>query len=171
MISYKSSLGAQSSQNNLGDSYLKFHLNQETAAILSINHIQEAVIISIESVTSMPNMPVSFLGLMNWRSRIIWVIDLPRMLNLESLSNRLRQYNVIIIQVDSQLLGLVVQDIKGTIKFMADEIGSPVGQVASSLVPYLRGCVVQKEEILLVLDAQSIMTSSILLSDENRLRM
>ncbi|MBD2726090.1 purine-binding chemotaxis protein CheW [Nostoc sp. FACHB-892] len=152
-------------QTNLGDGYLKFQLNQQTAAVLSMKYTQEAVIVPIESVTSMPNMPSCILGLMNWRSRIIWVVDLPRMLNLESLDYRVRQYSAIVIQVESLVLGLVVQEIKGTTKFLPDDIHSPIGQVASSLVPYLCGCVVQQQEILLVLDALAIVQSSILRSD------
>jgi len=165
MTSTNITLPLKPNQNNLADSYLKFQLNQQTAAVLSMKHTQEAILIPIESVTSMPNMPTCILGLMNWRSRIIWVVDLPRMLNLESLDYRLRQYSTIVIQVESLVLGLVVQEIKGTTKFIADEIHSPIGQVASSLVPYLCGCVVQQEEILLVLDAQAIGQSSILRSD------
>ncbi len=165
MNSSKITLSAKNSQNNLGDGYLRFQINQQTAAVLSMRHTQEAVIVPVESVTAMPNIPACILGLINWRSRIIWVIDLPRMLNLESLDPRIRQYNVIVIRVESLLLGLVVQEIKGTAKFMPDDIRSPVGQVASSLVPYLRGCVVQQQEILLVLDAQAIVHSSILRSD------
>jgi twitching motility protein PilI len=69
---------------------------------------------------------------------------------------------VIVIKAESLLLGLVVQEIKGITKFMPDEIRSPIGQVASSLVPYLCGCVVQQEEIFLALDAQSIVNSSVL---------
>ncbi|MEH2414809.1 chemotaxis protein CheW [Nostoc sp.] len=158
-------LSPKPTQNNLADGYLKFQLNQQTTAVLSMRHTQEAIIVPVESITSMPNMPPSILGLMNWRSRIIWIVDLPRMLNLESLDYRLRQYNAIIIQVESLVLGLVVQEIKGTTKFIADAIHSPIGQVASSLVPYLSGCVVQQEEILLVLDAEAIVQSSILRSD------
>jgi twitching motility protein PilI len=152
-------------QNNAGDGYLKFQLNQQTAAILAMEHTQEAVILPIEYVTPMPNMPSCILGLMNWRSRIIWAVDLPRMLNLEAIDTRRQQYNAIIIKVDTLILGLVVQEIKGTTKIMLDEIHSPIGQVASSLVPYLRGCVVQQEEILLVLDAKAIVQSSILRSN------
>ncbi|MBE9036843.1 chemotaxis protein CheW [aff. Roholtiella sp. LEGE 12411] len=165
MTSSKIISSSKRTDNNSGDGYLKFQLNQQTTAVLSMRHTQEAIIVPVESVTSMPNMPACILGLMNWRSRIIWVIDLPRMLNLQSLDNRLRQYNAIVIRVESLLLGLVVQEIKGTTKFMSDDVHSPVGQVASSLVPYLRGCVVQQKEILLVLDAQAIVQSSILRSD------
>ncbi|TVP65476.1 MAG: purine-binding chemotaxis protein CheW [Nodularia sp. (in: Bacteria)] len=152
----------QPNQNNFVNSYLKFKLNQQTTANISMNHTQEAVILPVESITPMPNMLPCILGLMNWRSHIIWAIDLPRMLNLEFLDSRLRQYNIIVIQVESLLLGLVVHEIKGITKFMSDDIQSPVGQVASSLVPYLRGCVVQEEETLLVLDAQSLAYSPIL---------
>jgi len=153
------------SQNNLGNSYLKFNLNPQTTAIVSMKYTQEAVILPVESVTPMPNMLPCILGLMNWRSRIIWAIDLPRMLNLESLEGRLRQYNIIVIKVESLVLGLVVHEIKGITKFMSDDIESPVGQVASSLVPYLSGCVVEDEEILLVLDAHFLAHSPIFRSE------
>ena len=138
----------------------KFQINQQTTAVLSIDHTQEAIIVPVEFVTSMPNMPPCILGLMNWRSRVIWIIDLPKMFNLEGLDYPMKQYNIIVIKVESKLLGLVVQSIKGTTKVIANDIHSPVGQVAASLVPYLCGCVEQKEEILLVLDANNIVNYS-----------
>ncbi|WP_414621715.1 chemotaxis protein CheW [Calothrix sp. CCY 0018] len=152
-------------QNNLGDGYLKFFINPQTPAILSMNQTQEAMVVSVESVTAMPNMPFGILGLMNWRSRIVWVVDLPKILNLQSPQNRPRQYSVIIVRTQSMILGLVVHEIIGTLRFNNDEIGSPVSQVASSLIPYLRGCIVQQKEILLVLDAQAIVHSSNLRSE------
>lgn len=152
-------------KNNLGDGYLKFFINSQTPAILSMSQTQEAMVVSVESVTAMPNMPFGILGLMNWRSRIVWVVDLPKILNLQSAQNRPRQYSVIIVRTQSMILGLVVHEIIGTLRFNNDEIGSPIGQVASSLVPYLRGCIVQPQEILLVLDAQAIVHSSNLRSE------
>lgn len=157
--------GQNQDPKNLGDGYLKFFINPQTPAILSMNQTQEAMVVSVESVTAMPNMPFGILGLMNWRSRIIWVVDLPKILNLQSPQNRPRQYSVIIVRTQSMILGLVVHEIIGTLRFNSDEIRSPVGQVASSLVPYLRGCVVQQKEILLVLDAQAIVHSSNLRSE------
>ncbi|BAY86623.1 putative CheW protein [Calothrix parasitica NIES-267] len=157
--------GQNPEQNNLGDGYLKFFINPQTSAILSMNQTQEAMVVSVESVTSMPNMPFGILGLMNWRSRILWVVDLPKLLNLQSPQNRPRQYSVIVVRTESMILGLVVHEIIGTLRFNSEEIRSPIGQVASSLVPYLRGCIVQQKEILLVLDAQPIVHSSNLRSE------
>jgi twitching motility protein PilI len=162
MNNSKITLAAKPIDHNLRDGYLRFQLNKQAPAVLPMRYTQEAVVVPVEAVTSMPNMPSCILGLMNWRSHIVWVVDLPRMFNLESLDHRFRQFNIVIIRVDSVVLGLAVQEIKGTTKFMPDEIRSPVGQVASSLVPYLRGCVVQQKEVLLVLDAQAIVQSSIL---------
>jgi positive phototaxis protein PixI len=165
MNNYKIFMAQAPSSDNLANSYLKFYLNPQTPAIIAMHDTQEAIMLSVESVTAMPNMPPCVLGLMTWRSRIIWVIDLPRMLNLESEEGRLKQYHIIVVQVESLLLGLVVYDIKGISKFMFEDIQSPVGQVASSLVPYLSGCVMQAEEILLVLDAASLVNSPLFLNN------
>ncbi|MFN4955545.1 MAG: chemotaxis protein CheW [Aphanizomenon sp.] len=152
----------QTIYNSGENGYIKFQLNQQTGAVLSIAHTQEVIVVPVTSVTAIPNMPACILGLMNWRSHIIWVVDLPKMFNLECLDHRLYQYNIIVIQIESMILGLVVQEIKGTTKFIVDDVRSPIGQVASSLVPYLCGCVVQQEQILLVLDAVHILRSGIL---------
>ncbi|MCP6761595.1 MAG: chemotaxis protein CheW [Fischerella sp. CENA71] len=162
MKNSKMTLAAKSIDSNLRDGYLRFQLNKQAHAVLPMKYTQEAIVAPVETITSIPNMPSCILGLMNWRSHIVWVVDLPRMFNLESLDYRFRQFNIVMIRVESLFLGLVVQEIRGTTKFMPDEIRSPVGQVASSLVPYLRGCVVQQKEVLLVLDAQAIVQSSIL---------
>ena len=152
----------QTIYNSRENGYIKFQLNQQTGAVLSIAHTQEVIVVPVTSVTAIPNMPACILGLMNWRSHIIWVVDLPKMFNLECLDHRLYQYNIIVIQIESMILGLVVQEIKGTTKFIVDDVRSPIGQVASNLVPYLCGCVVQQEQILLVLDAVHILRSGIL---------
>ncbi|NET00272.1 MAG: purine-binding chemotaxis protein CheW [Sphaerospermopsis sp. SIO1G1] len=151
--------------NSTENTYLQFQINQQTTAVLSVTHTQEALIVPIGSVTPMPNMPAYVLGLMNWRSRIIWVINLPKLFNLEGLEYHHRQFNIIVIKIESNLLGLVVQEIKGTTKIMTEHIHSPIGQVAASLVPYLSGCVEQKEETLLVLDANNIVSYSQSLHD------
>ncbi|CDN12928.1 purine-binding chemotaxis protein [Richelia intracellularis] len=150
---------------NSGETYLNFYLNSITSALLSAEYVQEAIVVSGESITPMPNMRACIMGLMNWRSRILWAVDLPMILNLESTHYRSGHFNVIMTKVESVILGLVVQDIKGTKKIMLEEVHSPIGQVATSLVPYLRGCINQPEETLLVLDAQAIVQSPLLTMD------
>ncbi|MCP2732371.1 chemotaxis protein CheW [Limnofasciculus baicalensis] len=141
---------------NQGDTYLKFKLNQQTPALLAMSQAQEVILLPQNRLTSMPNMPPFVLGLMNRRSRAIWVINLAQMLGLNETLATVQQYNVIIIRNGSISLGLVVQTVEGVIRLSQEQIQSAQGQISSALVPYLRGCTLLETEILLVLDAAGI---------------
>lgn len=60
MTSTNITLASKPTQNNLADGYLKFQLNQQTTAVLSMKHTQEAILVPVESITSMPNMPPAY---------------------------------------------------------------------------------------------------------------
>ncbi len=141
---------------NQGETYLKFRLNQQTPALLAMSQAQEVILLPPNRLTSMPNMPPFVLGLMNRRSRALWVINLPQMLGLNETLTTVQQYNVVIIRHDSVSLGLVVQTVEGVIRLSPEQIQSAQGQISSGLVPYLRGCTWSETEILLVLDAPGI---------------
>jgi positive phototaxis protein PixI len=159
-------------QKPAGEAYLKFQLTRQTSAVFATPHVQEAVVLPARRLTPMPNMPPCMLGLMNRRSRVMWVIDLAQLLGLPNPDAPNLQYNLqhnlVLIQAGTVPLGLAIQQVKGITWIQADSIQSPVGQVASSLVPYLRGCVLQQheqhQELVLVLDAEAIVQSPILIN-------
>ncbi|MGQ4650713.1 chemotaxis protein CheW [Lyngbya aestuarii] len=146
-------------QKNLGDAYLKFQFGQQTPAVLSMSQAQEVVVLPPERLTPMPNMPSFVMGLLNRRSRVLWVIDLARMLGLPPVETTVQQYNIVTIRDHSASLGLIVQTVEGVLRLTPECIQSPLGQVSSGLVPYLRGCILQEKEILLALDAEAIIQS------------
>jgi positive phototaxis protein PixI len=150
----------------LGDAYLKFRLNPQTAAVISMRSVQEAIVLPARRLTPMPNVPAAMMGLMNRRSRVIWVVDLAQLLEISVLDPNVQQYQLMLIQVGAVPLGLAVQQVEGMVRFQADEIQSPIGQVSAALVPYLRGCALQqqeqKPEIVLVLDAEAIVQAPLL---------
>ncbi len=148
--------------HGMGDTYLKFQLEQQTPAILSIDYAQEVLIVPVGRISPMPNMPNCVLGLLNRRNRVLWVIDLAQMLKLQPLNTNAQQYNLAIIQVDKIPLGLVVQEVKGVRRFTPDCIQSPQGIVTSFIIPYLHGCILQQKEILMVLNAEAILHSPII---------
>lgn len=152
-------------QNNLGETYLKFKFGQQTAAVFSMSRAQEFVILPPERLTPMPNMPAYVMGLLNRRSRVFWVIDLAKMLGLVPIEANLQQYHLIIIRNDSTSLGLIVQAVEGVVRLKTESIQSPLGQVSSALVPYLSGCILLQQEILLALDAEAIIRSPLLQVD------
>jgi positive phototaxis protein PixI len=148
-------------QKKTGDPYLKVLLQAGQAAVLPMGQAQEAIAIPASRVTPMPNMPACVLGLLNHKSRVIWVVSLPQMLGLEFQSLNVQQYNLAIIRSGKTLLALVVPEIQGVVRFDIDMVQSIEGEVLPEQVPYLRGCLIQAQETLWVLDADSIIQAPI----------
>jgi twitching motility protein PilI len=148
-----------------GDPYLKFQLTPNIWAVLAMKQVQEVLHLPIHRLTSMPNLPACILGLTNWRSRVMWVIDLARMLAVASLDTNSQQYDLLLIRVGDLALGLAVQQIGSITWLPSTEIQTPPADIGANLVPYLRGCVLQGQDVVLVLEAEAIAQSSILQRD------
>jgi positive phototaxis protein PixI len=149
-------------KKNLGDAYLKFQFGQQTPAVLPMSQAQEVFILPVGRLTAMPNMPPHVMGLLNRRSKVLWVIDLGVMLGLPGIETNVQHYNSVIINNGSVALGVIVQSVEGVVRLTQESIQPPLGQVSAGLVPYLRGCILQEQEILLALDAEAIMRSPLL---------
>lgn len=152
-------------QRNIGEPYLQLRLTQKTIAALPMIYAQEVIILPRSHLTVMPNMPNCVMGLLNRRSRVFWVIDLPQLLDQGVIAPEKQQLAIAIIRVENIPLGLAVEEVQGVIRLNAEEIQSPVGTVASGLVPYLKGCILQTQsnqaEVLMILDSQAIVNSPV----------
>jgi positive phototaxis protein PixI len=148
--------------NNLDLPYLQFQLGTDTLAMVPMQNTQEVLTVASRRITVMPNMPHCILGLLNQRSRVIWVADLSQMLEKQGVDRNLQQYHMVIIRVKDLPLGLIVPQIVGVIRLSPETIQSPLGNVSSGLVPYLQGCCLEKERVLLVLDTEAIINSPLL---------
>ena len=139
----------------VGDIYVKVQLDSYTSAILSMDYVQEVLIVPISRISPMPNMPHCILGLLNRRNRVLWVIDLAQVLNL-SLDTNAQQYHIVIILVNQVSLALVVQEVKGVIRLTPDCVQSSIEQACSDITDYIYGWAVQAQESLMVLNAEAI---------------
>lgn len=146
-------------QKSLGDGYLQFKLDESTTAVLQVNFTEEVVVLPLGAITSIPNTSELIVGLMNWRNRIIWIVDLPKMLGFESQFDRKRQYNIIVIRHEAETIGLMVPEIKGTVRLNSGKIQSAQNQ-ARDIGAYLNGCIFQEEELNLVLNVRAILKHS-----------
>lgn len=145
-----------------GDAYLKFKLASGFQAVLSMKQVQEVLALPANRLTPMPNMPACILGLMNRRSHVMWVVDLAQMLGISKLDANAREYNLMIVRAGTVILGLSVQQVGGISWITSDAIQPAPNHLTMNLLPYLRGCTLSEQEILLVLDADAIVHSSIL---------
>lgn len=145
------------SPTNLGDGYLQFQLNDNTTAALSIKFTQEVVVLSVDAINPIPNTSELILGLMNWRNRVIWVVNLPKMLGSESHISQMRQCNIIVINHEAETIGLMVPEMKGTVRLNSDTIQSVENQVEPEILSYLKGCIWHEDELNLVLNIQAVL--------------
>ena len=144
----------------IGEAYLKFQLAPRVPAVFAARAVEEATVLAPDQVTAIPNMPPCMLGLVNRRNRVIWVANLVRLLGMPLPERPRQQYSMVIIKAGSSL-GLMVEAIDGIVHLTAEDLQPPPPQVNPILVPYLRGCAVQGEQILLVLDAEAVLQSSV----------
>lgn len=149
-------------QKRIGDAYLKLNLDSTTIVVLSMDYAQEVLVVPIGGITPIPRMPSCVWGLINRRNKLLWTIDLAQMLGRQPLDARVQQHNVAILRAGDILIAVVVEAVKGVTRFTKESIQSPIGKVDESLTPYLRGCILEQKEILLVLDAEAIAHSPIL---------
>lgn len=144
--------------NQLGDIYVRFQVEFQTSAVLSMEYVQEVIIVPVDRITPIPNMPECVIGLLNRRNRVLWVIDLAQLLNLQPVDTNVQQYHIIIIRVGQVPLALIVQEVKGVTRFMPDCIQSSVALDASNITPYINGYILEQQETLLVMNAEAIVS-------------
>ena len=53
-----------------GDAYIKFKLTSEITALLSMNQVQESLIVEAAKITPLPSMPKYTIGMINSRDRV-----------------------------------------------------------------------------------------------------
>ena len=127
-----------------GNPYIKFQLTPEITALLSMERVQETLIVEAVQITPLPSMPESVIGIMNSRDRVFCIFDLPRLLTLPYSSLTPRQYQIVVLQTNSETpiyLGLAVNNIQGIMRLTSEQIGSSTDAISPELVRYVSGVV------------------------------
>ena len=152
-----------SKKNNIGgEAYLRVQVDRHTPAAIPMEYAREVLVVPTKRITPIPNMSTCVLGLLNQRSRVFWVVNLSQILELSLQEKHGQQYHIAIVRVNNIPLGLLVNQVKGTIHLDPDTVQSPLDTVSSHLIPYVRGCVALETEVILILDLQAIINAPIL---------
>lgn len=160
-----------------GKAYLRFQLTADIAAAISMDRVQESLLVGSEQISPLPNLPEAVIGIMSARNRIFCVVDLAQLLMLPSTLTLARQYHTIVVRANSGnlpadsfqsdnnsalleerelFLGIAVDRIQGITRFTTDKLQSPKFNFPAQLVPYLSGAVTEDGHQLLILDIESI---------------
>jgi twitching motility protein PilI len=88
---------------------------------------------------------------------VLWVTDLALLLGLPVAHTHTQQYKLVLLQVHRVLLGLRVEEIEGIVSAPPENIQSPPAHIPKNLLPFLKGCILQGNEVLLTLNAEAIL--------------
>lgn len=148
-----------------GDAYIRFQLTSDITALLSMEQVQESLVVEAEKITPLPSMPESVMGIMSSRDRVFCVFDLGQLLGLPSSLIAPQQYQIIVLEVSEILsseqslhLGLAVERLQNITRITSDKFQLPQ-DLPASLTPYVCGCTWENEQQLLVLDGRIIATN------------
>ena len=93
---------------------LRFPLGLEDSALLPLEQITEILMVNVAEILPVPEMPGCVLGICNWRGEMLWLVDLHYLVGASPLSLQrqiLRPSVAMVVQVDSQAVGLVVPQV------------------------------------------------------------
>ena len=119
-------------------------------------------VIEVPSVRSIPNTKDYFMGISNLRGEVIGLIDLRRMLNIDTeLESR---NSVVIYESESGPLGAVIDNVRGVINLDQSLITAEVSIKTSVPQQYLQGIgQLPDGELVVVLDLKNILQQDDLL--------
>ena len=142
-------------------SYLKFHLG-DYSALLPTYYVLDALTVSSTSITPTPTMPPTMLGLLNHQGKVFWVNDLALLMGLSTDHGNSPSCNLIVLQFNHVLLGLRIQAIGEVVKIPPGQLCAVPMQIPAKLLPFLQGCFQHDNEVLLLLNAKSVLQAPIL---------
>lgn len=125
-----------SESNNGSDKskYLVFDLNGENYGI-PLYSVKE--VIGITEITTIPNVPSFFKGLVNLRGKIISIIDLRSKLKLPEIKFEDKKTTIIIVEISGVMIGTIVDDVKAVANFEKTQIENNIdlqGQVGRDFI-------------------------------------
>ena len=147
---------------NLGESYLKFEVGQNTQVGLPMKQVQEVMVLQPRYLTPVPNSAPGILGLMHRRSRVLWVIDLAMLLGVGRLDYSPQQYDIVILRTGSIAVAAAVQRVDGIAWALPDAFQPVPSHVSKGLIPYSRACILQAQDVVFLLDGEAILQAPLL---------
>ena len=135
-------LNSEPPQSDSRQKFLRFSLGSQDSGLLPLEQISEVIGVSVADILSVPEMPSCVLGIYNWRGEMLWLIDLEHLVGCPPLSRlgRLASLMAMVIQVDDQSVGLVVQYFNDIELHDAAQLQSAAaGLFPPQLLPFVKG--------------------------------
>lgn len=143
---------------------LPFYVSRQDTASLPLDDIEEVIKLSIREILPVPNLPDRVLGIYNWRSEMLWLVDLGQQLGFPSpiiTPHVLETIWAIVIRVDGKLLGLGIPQLIEVETHSLKDLQQPTENLfATPLRSFLKGYLIRSRR--LVLEAKALIQDPLL---------
>jgi len=165
MIDLMIELQEENIQTIAGLPYLSLQLDRNVTVAVQLKFVRETLVLATDRFTQMPNVHPCLMGLVEHRSNVFWVLDLPQLLGFTPLDSTAIETHIAVLQIGNEFLGLGIYRIGRVVRFAETDIVSPQDlpqtKTPAETVPFLRGWLIQSEGVnqnLYVLDAEAIVS-------------
>lgn len=134
------------------DQYLIFKLGDEDYG-LDIKNVTE--IIGVQPIITTPDLPEYIKGIINLRGKIIPVMDIRLRFKKEEIAYNDRTC-IIVVDINSKLLGLIVDSVSEVVNIMENDIVSPP-EIGETEKKFVKGIGKLSDEVKLILDCEALL--------------
>jgi len=136
---------------------VSFNLDREEYGVYVLK-VRE--IIRMSNVTRVPNTPYYVEGVINLRGKVIPIISLRKKFSLSDKEHD-KQTRIIVMDVDGELMGFIVDAVSEVIRVAAGEIQPPPAVVNGGVEQeYLSGVINRADRLLVLLDLEQVFSQS-----------
>ncbi|BAZ91425.1 CheW protein [Raphidiopsis curvata NIES-932] len=120
--------------------YLRFYLSSPEEFALPLISIKEVIEVTPNQIIPIPNTSPLVLGVVNWRGRLVWVVDLGKFMGemIPLNPERRSQVSVITTEYEDTIIGLAVDQICATFWLDMESVVAPT-DVPDGIVPFVEG--------------------------------
>jgi purine-binding chemotaxis protein CheW len=125
-----------------------FRIGEETYGV-PIGSVRE--IVRVPEITTVPNAPELIEGVINLRGKIIPVMDLRKRFGNVAIQSD-KKNRILVVELESRLLGLIVSSASEVLKIPPSEIEAPGAVFAEGESSYVTGVGKLKGRLVILLD-------------------
>jgi purine-binding chemotaxis protein CheW len=133
-----------------------FRIGNETYGV-RIGSVRE--IVRVPEITAVPNAPDVIEGVINLRGKIIPVMDLRKRFGSGGVQPD-KKNRILVVELDSKLVGLIVTSASEVLKIPPSEIESPGSVFAEGESSYVTGVGKLKGRLIILLDIARLLRQS-----------
>lgn len=134
--------------------YIEFTLGPEDFAI-PLMMVKE--VISIPSLTPVPNTSPHFLGIMNLRGAIVPMIDLRLKLKTKKVEDKTKEEAAIIVDTGESYIGIIVDSINKVLTCSKEELSDMPAVDSQINTAFIQGIYKKDNDLVVLLDVLKIL--------------